>query len=63
MFCRDMACFTDKSFDVIIDKGTLDAVVCGENATEDSLLMLKECLRCAKTCYQLMQFRMGSVLT
>eukprot|EP00803_Ostreobium_quekettii_P000885 evm.model.scf_616EXC.3 EVM.evm.TU.scf_616EXC.3 scf_616EXC:17971-22414(+) len=43
--CRDMSCFASGTFDAIIDKGTLDAIVCGENSVADAKQMLLECSR------------------
>jgi hypothetical protein len=34
--------FADVSFDVVIDKGTLDAIRCGPTADEDSAAMMYE---------------------
>jgi ubiquinone/menaquinone biosynthesis C-methylase UbiE len=34
--------FTDSSFDAIIDKGTLDSILCGENSSQNANMMLKE---------------------
>ncbi len=37
--------FPDQSFDFIFDKGTLDAILCGENDQEDCQNALKEVIR------------------
>ena len=34
--------FKDDSFDIIIDKSTIDAILCGNNAFLNTALMLKE---------------------
>lgn len=38
--------YDDKSFDVVIDKGTLDALACGKNNIPN--VLIKEMLRVAK---------------
>ena len=43
--CRDMSCFASNTYDAIIDKGTLDAILCGENSVTDAKKMLLECYR------------------
>jgi ubiquinone/menaquinone biosynthesis C-methylase UbiE len=35
----------NESFDIVIDKGTLDAILCGDNAAQNAELMLKEVYR------------------
>jgi len=40
--------FPDESFDVIIDKGTLDSVLCGEETVRNSATMLAEIHRVLK---------------
>lgn len=37
--------FPDQSFDFIFDKGTLDAILCGENDQKDCQNALKEVIR------------------
>ena len=37
--------FSAESFDVVIDKGTLDAVLCGADSSRNAELMLRECER------------------
>jgi ubiquinone/menaquinone biosynthesis C-methylase UbiE len=37
--------FTDSSYDAVLDKGTLDAILCGENSTPNSFQMLSEIYR------------------
>eukprot|EP01121_Diplochlamys_sp_Union-15-3_P012322 TRINITY_DN367_c0_g1_i1.p1 TRINITY_DN367_c0_g1~~TRINITY_DN367_c0_g1_i1.p1 ORF type:complete len:239 (-),score=46.09 TRINITY_DN367_c0_g1_i1:66-740(-) len=44
MDCRTLD-FEDKSFGVVIDKGTLDAVLCGDNSFYNAALMMKEIYR------------------
>ncbi|KAG2489370.1 hypothetical protein HYH03_012200 [Edaphochlamys debaryana] len=44
--CRSMPQFADGSFaGGVLDKGTLDALLCGESDEADSLAMLRECHR------------------
>ncbi|KAF6984563.1 hypothetical protein CFC21_002549 [Triticum aestivum] len=42
---RDMSFFGDGSFDCIIDKGTLDAMMCGDDAPHGAYKMLAEVAR------------------
>jgi ubiquinone/menaquinone biosynthesis C-methylase UbiE len=42
---RNMAEYKDKSFDIIIDKGTLDAILCGNDSYNNAAEMLSECYR------------------
>nr|CAD1828656.1 unnamed protein product [Ananas comosus var. bracteatus] len=42
MDVRDMAGFESNSFDGVIDKGTLDSIMCGHNAHENATKMLEE---------------------
>ena len=44
MDVRDMT-YDSKFFDIIIDKSTIDALLCGEDAYINTALMLKECQR------------------
>mmetsp|Transcript_18893 Transcript_18893/g.34201 ORF Transcript_18893/g.34201 Transcript_18893/m.34201 type:complete len:210 (-) Transcript_18893:4930-5559(-) len=37
--------FADSSYDAVVDKGTLDAILCGENSTPNSFQMLSEIYR------------------
>jgi hypothetical protein len=37
--------FKDGAYDAVIDKGTLDAVLCGEHAGDNATSMLDECSR------------------
>ncbi|KMZ62419.1 Methyltransferase-like protein [Zostera marina] len=48
MDVRDMSSFRDDSFDGVIDKGTLDSIMCGSNAKENAKKMLKEVGRILK---------------
>ncbi|KAG2447149.1 hypothetical protein HYH02_007895 [Chlamydomonas schloesseri] len=44
--CRSMPEYADGSFPGgVLDKGTLDALLCGDSDEEDSLQMLRECYR------------------
>eukprot|EP00924_Labyrinthula_sp_SR-Ha-C_P003201 maker-scaffold_15-snap-gene-2.27-mRNA-1 protein AED:0.02 eAED:0.03 QI:247/0/0.66/1/0.5/0.33/3/1065/219 len=40
--------FEDEHFDAIIDKGTLDSILCGEGSTNNAAMTLKECIRVLK---------------
>lgn len=42
---RDMSCFPNEAFDIIIDKGTLDTVLCASESMRNSGLVLSECSR------------------
>ena len=46
--CENLS-FPDGLFDVIIDKGTLDSVMCSEQALEKSRKMIQEIYRCLKS--------------
>ncbi|XP_020087647.1 methyltransferase-like protein 13 isoform X1 [Ananas comosus] len=48
MDVRDMAGFESNSFDGVIDKGTLDSIMCGHNAHENATKMLEEVARVLK---------------
>ena len=48
MDCRDLT-YEDEHFDLIVDKSTIDALLCGENAYLSVALMLAECQRVLKT--------------
>lgn len=45
---RDMSQFATGTFDVIVDKGTLDAILCGEDSTKNGNQMIAECRRVLK---------------
>lgn len=49
MDVRDMKDFQDETFDLIIDKSTLDALLCGEKSFVNVVLMTKEISRILKT--------------
>ena len=40
--------FPDESFDVVVDKGTMDSVLCGEGSTSNVGKALSECTRVLK---------------
>ena len=40
--------YPDNEFDAIIDKGTLDCILCGDQAYKNAAQMLMECQRCLK---------------
>ncbi|XP_068663527.1 uncharacterized protein [Aristolochia californica] len=42
MDVRDMSAFESDSFDAVIDKGTLDSLMCGPNASQNANKMLEE---------------------
>ena len=48
MDIREMS-YRDESFDLIIDKSTIDALLCGSQAHLNVALMMKECQRVLKT--------------
>ena len=49
MLRRDMRSeIADESFGTVIDKGTLDAILCGHDAFENAARLLLECSRCAR---------------
>ncbi|XP_078179465.1 uncharacterized protein LOC144573555 [Carex rostrata] len=48
MDVRDMRLFSDRSFDCVVDKGTLDALLCGTNALQAASQMLGEVNRVLK---------------
>ena len=41
MDCCDLK-YEDNTFDIIIDKSTIDAILCGDNAFLNTAMMLKE---------------------
>ena len=43
MDVRDMTSYESNFFDLIIDKSTIDALLCGEDAFINTAKMLKEC--------------------
>ena len=45
MDCRSMEDFGDATFDAAIDKGTLDAILCGDNSTANAHKMISEIYR------------------
>lgn len=47
MDCCDLK-YPDNFFDVIIDKSTIDAILCGDNASVNTALLLKESQRVLK---------------
>jgi len=47
MDCRSMS-FKDNEFDLVIDKGTLDAILCGNDSAKNSSEMLDQCSRVLK---------------
>ncbi|KAK9725347.1 hypothetical protein RND81_05G137600 [Saponaria officinalis] len=48
MDVRDMSTFQTGSFDAVIDKGTLDSILCGDNSKQNSSMMLEEIWRVLK---------------
>jgi len=40
--------YSDESFDCVIDKGTLDAILCGSDSARNANMMLSECYRVLK---------------
>lgn len=47
--CRSMVEFADKQFDCVLDKGTMDAIMCGSNAHQHASAMVQEIHRCVVT--------------
>mmetsp|Transcript_12859 Transcript_12859/g.8968 ORF Transcript_12859/g.8968 Transcript_12859/m.8968 type:complete len:124 (+) Transcript_12859:301-672(+) len=45
---KKMAIFQDNFFDLIIDKSTIDCLLCGDKAYLNSALTIKECYRILK---------------
>jgi hypothetical protein len=43
--CRSLPQYQDASFDAILDKGTLDSLMCGAHAGDNTLQMMEECHR------------------
>lgn len=48
MDVREMSVFEPGSFDAVVDKGTLDSILCGQNSKENAEKMLKEVTRVLK---------------
>ncbi|GAB2220072.1 hypothetical protein Droror1_Dr00007715 [Drosera rotundifolia] len=48
MDVRDMNFFQTGSFDAVIDKGTLDSILCGSNSMKNATMMLEEVQRVLK---------------
>ncbi|EPS60757.1 hypothetical protein M569_14044, partial [Genlisea aurea] len=48
MDVRDMSSFSSGSFTAVIDKGTLDSILCGQSSPENSHKMLTEVMRVLK---------------
>ena len=49
MDIRDMSSYKDELFDIIVDKGTIDAILCGKDPHLNAAIMLSECQRILKT--------------
>mgnify|MGYP000426600450 CR=1 FL=1 len=49
MDIRDMNLYYDESFDIVLDKGTIDAILCGKDPHLNNAMMLSECQRILKT--------------
>lgn len=43
--CRSMPQYKDSSFDAVIDKGTMDAILCGDQSVENCRRLFAECSR------------------
>ncbi|KAK3138868.1 hypothetical protein QOZ80_5AG0374490 [Eleusine coracana subsp. coracana] len=50
MDVRDMSVFDDESFDCVLDKGTLDAMMCADDAPDGASKMLEEVARILRPC-------------
>ncbi|EEF43166.1 EEF1A lysine methyltransferase 4 isoform X1 [Ricinus communis] len=48
MDVREMSAFQTGSFDAVIDKGTLDSILCGNNSRQNATLMLEDVWRVLK---------------
>ncbi|KAB2625116.1 methyltransferase-like protein 13 [Pyrus ussuriensis x Pyrus communis] len=48
MDVRDMSAFETASFDAVVDKGTLDSLLCGSNSRQNATEMLEEVWRVLK---------------
>lgn len=60
---RSMPEFADKSFDGVLDKGTLDAILCGEGSAVHAAAMVMEAFRVLKPCGVLMLVTYGDPLS
>ncbi|GIL54568.1 hypothetical protein Vafri_10318 [Volvox africanus] len=56
---RDMPEFADCSFEGVLDKGTLDAILCGEQSNQNAAAMLQECFRVLKPGFPFMLVTYG----
>ncbi|GIL80063.1 hypothetical protein Vretimale_12887 [Volvox reticuliferus] len=56
---RRMPEFADCSFEGVLDKGTLDAILCGEQSTQNAAAMLQECFRVLKPGFPFMLVTYG----
>nr|QTZ19566.1 methyltransferase 13 isoform X2 [Bixa orellana] len=54
MDARNMSEFQTGSFDAVIDKGTLDSILCGNNSRQHATQMLKEVGRYNSTVKDIM---------
>ena len=45
----DMSQFEDETFDIVIDKSTIDSILCTRQGNLNVAIMLKECQRVLKT--------------
>ena len=48
MDVKDMNSYSSNFFDIIIDKSTLDALLCSDEGSKNAACMLKECQRVLK---------------
>ncbi|XP_073030236.1 uncharacterized protein [Primulina eburnea] len=48
MDVRDMSSINENSFDAVVDKGTLDSLLCGQNSRQNASRMLEEVYRVLK---------------
>uniref|UniRef100_A0A0D3BBR4 Methyltransferase type 11 domain-containing protein n=2 Tax=Brassica oleracea TaxID=3712 RepID=A0A0D3BBR4_BRAOL len=55
MDVRDMKVVGDASFDAVIDKGTLDSILCGSNSRQHSTQMLEESLELMNKPYRVLK--------
>ena len=49
MDCTDLSAFDNQTFDIVIEKATMDSLLCGNRAYERTAQMLGECQRLLKT--------------